>query len=69
MMIALVFLSRQAKGYMRKPPFSGLLTDTSLKILHMRPEAMYLYDAVLLYSRALNSIIRSAMSYLDIYMF
>ena len=42
---------------MRHPPFSGLLKDDLLlKSMHVRPEAAYLYDAVMLYVRALNNI-------------
>ena len=43
---------------MRKPPFAGLLADDILlKILDVRPEAAYLYDAVMLYVRAVNKLI------------
>ena len=43
---------------MRHPPFSGLLKDDLLlKSMHVRPEAAYLYDAVMLYVRAINNLL------------
>ena len=43
---------------MRQPPFTGLLKDNLLlKGLGVRPEAAYLYDAVMLYVRALNKLL------------
>ena len=52
-----VLSPRQVKIQMRKPPFSGLLKDDLLlKSMHVRPEAAYLYDAVMLYVRALNNL-------------
>ena len=43
---------------MRQPPFSGLLEDSLLlKGLEVRPEAAYLYDAVMLYVRAVNRLL------------
>ena len=55
-------VSRQVKSYMRKPPFTGLLEDNLLASVEIRPEAAYLYDAVMLYVRALNSILREGNS-------
>ena len=43
---------------MRHPPFSGLLKDELLlKSMHIRPEAAYLYDAVMLYVTAINKLL------------
>ena len=47
---------------MRKPPFTGLLEDNLLASVSIRPEAAYLYDAVSLYARALNTILREGNS-------
>ena len=54
----IIQISRQVKMQMRQPPFSGLLKDKLLlKGLGVRPEAAYLYDAVMLYVRALNKLL------------
>ena len=44
--------------HMRQSPFTSLLEDNLLlKGLGVRPEAAYLYDAVMLYVRAINNLL------------
>ena len=44
---------------MRRPPFSGLLTDDLLLALQPLPEAAYLYDAIMLYAQALGEVLEA----------
>ena len=41
---------------MKKPPFSGLLARTLVDSMEVRPEAAYLYDAVMLYVESVNML-------------
>ena len=48
---------------MKKPPFSGLLDRTLVDSMEVRPEAAYLYDAVMLYVEAVNSLAKKHYNY------
>ena len=46
--------TRKVKKHMAQGQFSDLLGATSVKILQLRREAAYLYDAVRLYAKSLR---------------
>ena len=48
---------------MKKPPFSGLLARTLVDSMEVRPEAAYLYDAVMLYVEAVNNLSKKQYDY------
>ena len=56
---------RNVKNSMKKPPFDGLLDKTLIDGLEIRPEAAYLYDAVMLYVQAVNELESRGLDYKD----
>ena len=50
---------------MKKSPFSDLLDPTLIETLDIRPEAAYLYDAVMLYVKAVNDLEDQGLNYKD----
>ena len=50
---------------MKRPPFDDFLEDVALKMLILRKEAAYLYDAVKLYAKSLKHALLNEKDPLD----
>ncbi|CAM6054800.1 unnamed protein product [Sphagnum tenellum] len=50
--------TRRVKDHMLRGPFANLLGETNVKLLQLRKESAYLYDAVKLYAWSLAKVLR-----------